>query len=111
MESMYARMALLNLVSALVRVAVWVPCPRNTSYRSHWRMRGVSQSMARNERISMSVNTLTQESFPEILFEKMKRINPAIQELELYEFRYGLNNLIPEGGWGSVTPDEKEKIE
>ena len=36
--------------------------------------------------------------FFEILYEKMQEINPGIKELELYEFRYGLNNLFPENG-------------
>jgi len=67
--------------------------------------------MAHNERISMSVDIFTLENFSEILFEKMKNVNPAIQDLELYEFRYGLDNLIPKGGWGSVTLEEKGKIE
>jgi uridine kinase len=42
----------------------------------------------------------------------MKRINPGIEELELYEFRYALDNLYPEnGGWASVELDKKGKIE
>ena len=45
------------------------------------------------------------------LFERMKLICPAIAEMELYEFRYGLNNLSPEGGWESVRPREKGTIE
>jgi uridine kinase len=50
--------------------------------------------------------------FSEILYEKMKRINIGIDELELYEFRYALDNLYPEnGGWSSVELDEKEEIE
>ena len=49
--------------------------------------------------------------FSEILFEKMKRINPAIEDLELYEFRYGLDNLVPKGGWSSVTLNKKDDIE
>lgn len=59
----------------------------------------------------MSVNIFAPETFSEILFEKMKRINPAIHDLELYEFRYCLNNLSPRGGWGAVSLDEKERIE
>ena len=49
--------------------------------------------------------------FSETLFEKMKQIYPGISDLELYEFRYGLNDLIPEKGWGSVILDRKEEIE
>lgn len=57
--------------------------------------------------------SLTQdlENFSKTLFEKMQRISPAIADMELYEFRYALNNLIPDGGWKSITPDKKEDIE
>jgi len=42
----------------------------------------------------------------------MKAINAGIEELELYEFRYGLNNLYPEnGGWASVELDARADIE
>ena len=52
------------------------------------------------------------EVFPELLYEKMKGINPGIEELELYEFRYCLNCLYPEnGGWGSVELDARADIE
>jgi uridine kinase len=59
------------------------------------------------------VNTLySPDLFSEILYEKMKRINPGIEELELYEFRYGLDHWVPEnGGWASVDLDERERIE
>jgi uridine kinase len=50
-------------------------------------------------------------SFSEILFEKMKQINLGITELELYEFRYGMNDLVPENGWGSIKLDDKKEIE
>ena len=50
--------------------------------------------------------------FSETLYEKMKRINLGIDELELYEFRYALDNLYPEkGGWACVKLDRKEEIE
>ncbi len=45
------------------------------------------------------------------LFEKMKLFNPGLEDLELYEFRYGLNNLIPEGGWDEVNLDPIATIE
>jgi uridine kinase len=42
----------------------------------------------------------------------MKRINPGVEELELYEFRYALDNLYPEpGGWASVKLDSAQEIE
>lgn len=45
------------------------------------------------------------------LFEIMKNVCGAVNELELYEFRYGLHNLRPESGWGSVRPAERRVIE
>jgi uridine kinase len=50
--------------------------------------------------------------FSQTLYEKMKGINAGVEEMELYEFRYGLNNLVPEnGGWASVELDERADIE
>ena len=49
--------------------------------------------------------------FSEALFEKMKQISPGIRDLELYEFRYGLIDLLPENGWGSVTLESRQEIE
>lgn len=45
------------------------------------------------------------------LYESMQRIHPGIQDLELYEFCYGLNNLLPDGGWTSVELDETGVVE
>lgn len=59
----------------------------------------------------MPVNMYDPKIFSEILFEKMKQFNPAIEELELYEFRYALNNISPADGWGSVQLDTREEIE
>ncbi|MBE3117603.1 MAG: hypothetical protein IMZ50_02460, partial [Candidatus Atribacteria bacterium] len=56
-------------------------------------------------------NIFEPKVFSANLFEKMKRINPGIEALELYEFRYGLNDLVPEKGWESVKLDSKEEIE
>ena len=44
-------------------------------------------------------------------YEKLKRINAGIDGLELYEFRYGLNDLMPENGWACVTLDAQADIE
>jgi len=56
--------------------------------------------------------TLDVQTFPEQLFETMKQLNPALEDLEPYEFRYCLNNLIPEpGGWESVQLEPLEVIE
>ena len=49
--------------------------------------------------------------FSEVLFEKMKHISGALQDLELYEFRYALKNITPADGWESVQLDPKEEIE
>jgi uridine kinase len=50
-------------------------------------------------------------AFSETLFEKMKLLSPGMQELELYEFRYGLADLIPEKGWESVKLERRQDIE
>jgi uridine kinase len=49
--------------------------------------------------------------FSETLFEKMKSVFPGIQELELYEFRYGLTDLLPKNGWDTVRLESREQIE
>jgi len=50
--------------------------------------------------------------FSEMLYEKMTAINAGIEELELYEFRYALNNLFPEnGGWAAVELEARADIE
>jgi uridine kinase len=49
--------------------------------------------------------------FSETLFEKMKSVFPGIQDLELYEFRFGLMELIPENGWESVRLEGRKDIE
>ncbi len=51
------------------------------------------------------------EAFSKALFEKMKTIQPAIADLEPYEFRYCLNNITPEGGWASIQPLPQAGIE
>jgi len=48
--------------------------------------------------------------FSETLFEKMKLLSPCIQELELYEFRYGLIEFVPDKGWDSIALDERDAI-
>jgi uridine kinase len=52
------------------------------------------------------------EIFSKSLFKKMKHINSGISGLELYEFRYALNNLAPEqGDWSVIQLDESDCIE
>jgi uridine kinase len=50
-------------------------------------------------------------AFTELLFQAMQRVNPGIEEMELYEFRYGLDNLAPAGGWDRIELDTREEIE
>ncbi len=50
--------------------------------------------------------------FSEILYDRMKAINPGISHLELYEFRYGLDNLQPTAGdWAGIRLEKMETIE
>jgi uridine kinase len=49
--------------------------------------------------------------FSKTLFEKMQAIQVGIADLELYEFRYGLAELIPAHGWDSISLDPIEVIE
>ncbi len=50
--------------------------------------------------------------FAELLYEKLKRINIGIEKLELYEFRYALDNLYPKpGGWAAVGIEPTAEIE
>ncbi len=61
----------------------------------------------------MAASTLLNPgAFSEALYENMKAINPGIEELEPYEFRYALANLYPEnGGWAGVQQDARAEIE
>lgn len=49
--------------------------------------------------------------FSETLFERMLPINAGLRKLALYEFRYALDNLMPEGGWESIDQESPENIE
>lgn len=51
------------------------------------------------------------KTFSKILFEKMKHISPAVNDLELYEFEYALKNITPSDGWKSVLIETTEEIE
>jgi len=51
------------------------------------------------------------DTFSEILFRNMKILTPAVRAMELYEFRYALNNLFPPEGWSSVKLDPTKDIE
>jgi uridine kinase len=49
--------------------------------------------------------------FTRKLFRKMKTLTPVARTMELYEFQYGLDNLIPDDGWESVQLDSIIDIE
>ncbi len=52
------------------------------------------------------------EKFSTRLFQLMQQVNPGLAELELYEFRYALDNLEPEtGNWLDVVLEDCESIE
>lgn len=61
--------------------------------------------------MSMPNNLSVPLVFSEVLFEKMKLLSAGILDLELYEFRYCLAELIPEDGWDSIVLDSIEAIE
>jgi uridine kinase len=54
---------------------------------------------------------LTPETFSAVLFETMKRINAGVEDLELYEFRYALENIFPEAGRDSIKLVPRDEIE
>jgi uridine kinase len=56
-------------------------------------------------------NIFRPEIFSKSLFENMKDVDPAVRDLELYEFQYGLKNITPAEGWESIQPDPVEEIE
>ena len=52
------------------------------------------------------------DRFTEVLYEKMKAINPGIEDLAFYEFRYCLDNLEPENrDWASVELLPPDRVE
>ncbi len=59
----------------------------------------------------MADNIFNPPEFTSALFEKLKLIDPGLEDLEIYEFRYGLNNLIPQGGWDKLDLESMEAIE
>ena len=60
----------------------------------------------------MSVpDTYSPDVFCRILYERMPRLNPGIADMAPQEFRYGLNNLIPDEGWECVKLESTDQIE
>ncbi len=54
---------------------------------------------------------LVPEPFVQALYKKMCGVNPAVADLELYEFKYGLDTIFPEEQWEKVVLAEPEEIE
>jgi uridine kinase len=55
---------------------------------------------------------LDEPRFSRALYDKMAAVDPGVEELELYEFRYGLHNLLPAvGGWAGVELRPRDEIE
>ena len=63
------------------------------------------------KRMKTIVSLLSPEQFLERLFQVMKGIHPGVGDLELYEFKYGLDSIFPGGGWGEVHLLEAREIE
>ncbi len=61
----------------------------------------------------MKLNQTTDpKEFSSALYEKMQAINPGIAAMELYEFRYGLDNLEPvQGDWSRIQIERMGTIE
>jgi len=49
--------------------------------------------------------------FSKQLYAKLQPVCPGIEDMELYEFRYALEGLIPAEGWESVVPVPMGEIE
>lgn len=49
--------------------------------------------------------------FARTLLEKLALVNPGLEDWELYEFQYGLNNVTPVAGWSSVALENMDTIE
>jgi uridine kinase len=67
--------------------------------------------MAHRKIIMPDLSLFTPEVFSTTLYEKMRYINPGVKDMELFEFRYGLDNLVPENGWASVLLEPQAAIE
>lgn len=50
-------------------------------------------------------------AFSAALYDILPRINPGVEEMALYEFRYCLDNLYPPDGWASVNLEPAVQIE
>lgn len=50
----------------------------------------------------MPANLIDPNQFTADLYLKLQQINPAVVELEFYEFQYALKNLQPAEGWQKI---------
>ena len=67
------------------------------------------QNMERNTSENENLNNT--QDFSNKLYQRMQQINSGIADLELFEFRYALENLIPKEGWNSVQLQSVCEIE
>ncbi len=51
------------------------------------------------------------QEFSARLFRCMEAVNPGVRDMELYEFRYCLDNVMPSAGWSSVTLESRAQIQ
>ena len=58
-------------------------------------------SMEHNQ-VEATETIVNPDLFSERLFKVMRPLCPALNDLELFEFRYCLENITPEQGWQSV---------
>jgi len=66
----------------------------------------------RRKQMNSTSTLMSPEAFSLELFGLMQQINPAVCDMELYEFRYALHNLHPgDNGWDSVVVDEVKAVE
>lgn len=57
------------------------------------------------------INLENPDQFSQALYEKMQRIDPAVMNMDLGEFCYALENLIPVEGWQAVAVEPMPVIE
>ena len=58
----------------------------------------------------MAENSFDPHQFSRDLFSKLQQLNPAVGELEPYEFQYALKNLTPAEGWASAQAEQMEVL-
>lgn len=51
------------------------------------------------------------KEFARQLYPILQQVNPGVADLELYEFQYCLDNLVPPDGWSTVQLESTETIQ